>query len=612
MIGNILSCRLRLSGQTPLSRKRPIVRTRAPLCPQAARSSRIITAIVVAFLFAVPLHAATPRETLLRYVPDKVGFCLVLNDLRGHGDALRASPFVEHFLQSPLGKALAVSEEIKQLTKFEQDIKDLIGLDAKQLRDDILGDAVVLAYRPGPPGKPEQEQGLILLHARDPKLLAKLIEQINAKQKESGDLKSLEEMQYKEKTYFKRTEKKLTNFYYLDGSTLLFTGQEDMLKEALDQAAAPKDAEAPVARRFRELGADKTLLSLWINPRTFDAALAADRANKNKTPAEIAFAKALTPYWKALDSIVITVALEKELKVRVGFQTRTDDLPASARQFLKEGAKASAVWSAIPEDALFAVGGRVDLPALFELLGEFMPEATRKSARDNLNRMVAASLGKKDFIKDVLPHVGPDFGLYLSAPPTADKAWFPQTVLAVRVGDDGEKPPFRQSVVSALDGYARAAVVMYNKFHPKEKMSLKTVFQGTREVKTLVNERGFPPGFQPALAAHEGYIVLASSPEALGNASPTRSKPAAVNATDEVPLVRVSFKELRRWLKERHEVLTPIMAEQNKLTPEEAHKRMSDLLAGLEFVDRLEVSQRARPGQVVFTLTLETAWPLRK
>ena len=42
---------------------------------------------------------------------------------------------------------------------------------------------------------------------------------------------------------------------------------------------------------------------------------------------------------------------------------------------------------------------------------------------------------------------------------------------------------------------------------------------------------------------------------------------------------RTTLKELRRWLKERQEVLTPIMAEQNKLTKEEAGERMRSFSA---------------------------------
>ena len=36
------------------------------------------------------------------------------------------------------------------------------------------------------------------------------------------------------------------------------------------------------------------------------------------------------------------------------------------------------------------------------------------------------------------------------------------------------------------------------------------------------------------------------------------------------------------------------------------------LLLGLQFFDRLEVTQRPAPGQVMFTLHLQTSQPLRK
>src|SRR4051794_2935894 len=105
--------------------------------PSIARSHLFVAVAACAALTA-PLRAETPREQLLRYVPEKVGFCLVLNDLRGHGDALADSPFAAQFLRSPLGKALAGAKELEQLAKVEKDLKDLLGLDAKQLRDDIF------------------------------------------------------------------------------------------------------------------------------------------------------------------------------------------------------------------------------------------------------------------------------------------------------------------------------------------------------------------------------------------------------------------------------------------------------------------------------------------
>ena len=45
--------------------------------------------------------------------------------------------------------------------------------------DDILGDAVVFAYVPGPQDHPEREQGLCLLWARQPDRLSGLIAKLN-------------------------------------------------------------------------------------------------------------------------------------------------------------------------------------------------------------------------------------------------------------------------------------------------------------------------------------------------------------------------------------------------------------------------------------------------
>src|SRR5260370_34125644 len=161
-------------------------------------------AVLAVMLLAAPVSAATPREELLRLVPEDVGFCLVLEDLRGHGTALANSLFVKQVPTSPLGGKLLSAPETQKLTKLDNFLQRYLDLTATQLRDDILGDALVLAYRPGPPDKPEEEEGFVLLRARDAKLLARLVEQLNALQKESGDLQAVEERAYHGGTYYRR------------------------------------------------------------------------------------------------------------------------------------------------------------------------------------------------------------------------------------------------------------------------------------------------------------------------------------------------------------------------------------------------------------------------
>ena len=192
-------------------------------------------------LTTAPLATATPRDELLRLVPDSVGFCLVVQDFRGHAVSLSNSPFLQQLSQSPLGVRIRAGEEVKNLDRIETKMKEKIGLDWARLRDDILGDALVLAYRPGPSGKPEQEQGVMLLRARNEKVLADLLDRVNKVQKEEGELKSLEERRHNDIVYYrrleydKRTERdKPPTFYYVHGPILAISTQESMIQQVIE------------------------------------------------------------------------------------------------------------------------------------------------------------------------------------------------------------------------------------------------------------------------------------------------------------------------------------------------------------------------------------------
>src|SRR6266851_1304220 len=196
--------------------------------------------------FLPDLRAATPREELLRYVPEDVAFCLVVQDLRGHSADLASSPFVKSLKDTPIGVGLAASPDLEKLFDADKFLKATLKVDAEKLRDEILGDALVFAYRPGPADKPEAEQGLMLLRARDPKLLAELIDRFNELQRQSGELKELETLTHKDVTYYRRVDgNKASTYYLLRGPVLAFTSQEAMLREAIDrEAKGPAEVES--------------------------------------------------------------------------------------------------------------------------------------------------------------------------------------------------------------------------------------------------------------------------------------------------------------------------------------------------------------------------------
>lgn len=554
---------------------------------------------ILALLSVGNTSAATPRDELLKFVPDDVAFCMVVQDLRGHAAAFETSPLVARFRTSPLGQALIHSQEAQKLQQFAGQVQTLLGLDWPTLRDDVLGDAVVFAYRPGPPGKPEQEQGLFLVRARDAKVLTELIDRVNKMQQTGGQVEKLEEKEHEGVTYVKRVEKKGSSYYYLSGPVVIFSAQEEMLRQALARGRAAGEGVPAIAKRFNDLGAGKALVSIWVNPRPLDGELAA-KIERAAGP-ESVFLKQFAVYWKALSDAALTLHVDGDLSVSVSLRARPDELPAAARRFLAGLTEPSAVWRRVPQNALVAVAGRFDLPALVETVAEFLPDVQRQTARGELDRTLGAALGK-DSLREVLSSVGPDWGWYLlQAEP--GKGWIPQGVFALRVDGKG-LDPLDQALLSALNSAATLGVLGHNKQHPERPVVLKTLMVGKDRVKSIVSDRGgLPQGLQPTFGLSGGYLVLASSPPLFEAFAAGEQKDPTSTDT---PLLRVSFKVWRTYLLDTRDLLPQVIAERNHLSLAEAKQRFEGLLASLQWLDRLDIGLRTENGLASVTLRLRT------
>jgi hypothetical protein len=548
--------------------------------------------------------AESPRDELLRMVPDDVGFCLVVEDVRGHAARLAESPFVRQFHEAPMGALLNADRDWQMLNAGREKIEAVLGLDWTRLRDDVLGDAVVFAYRPSLPAGPPGDQTLILLRARDQESLAKLVERINSFQKVSGEIEAVEPRDRGGQRYFQRVGAKAAPFYALLGPVLAVSSDEALLREALDRRSRGTASEPALARRFRQmLGTERRLASLWVNPRAFDAAVAAKAEQGHEQ--HKAIAKSFLSYWNALDAVALGVGVQDEFTCTLAVRARMERLPPAARRFFAEAAKPSDLWRRFPDNALFAFAGRFDASAFEEMLGELLAPGTRRTLREGLDRYVGAALDK-DVIADVLPCLGPDFGGCITVGEDG-KSWPPVFLFALGIRPGDKLPHVDKSLFSALNALAQAAVIDHNAKHA-ERMVLKTVVQDKVEVKYLAGGTHFPPGLQPAFALKDGYLVLASSPEAVRRFTLRSARPAE----GEVPLLRVSFTGLRRYLEAHRSAISAALSGQNKSTPADVEKQLDAMLLGLRAFDRLEVSQRTVEGQVALTLHVRPTLSLQK
>jgi hypothetical protein len=316
-------------------------------------------------------------------------------------------------------------------------------------------------------------------------------------------------------------------------------------------------------------------------------------------------------WWKALDGLTLSLRLDGDLSLDLALQGRPSALPPALRRLLTEAGRPSDFWQVFPENAMVAAAGRIDAVAVLEVFGELLPKDQRDTFLGDLNRLLGDPVGR-DFVKDLLPRIGPDWSVCVLAPPATDKAWFPQTMFALRVGSGPEGAPADQSLHEALDFYARFALVNHNSTNPGAPLNLKRVTLDKREIKYFTGDKVFPAGLQPAFALHGGFLLLGSSPEVVGRLPLPPTPERSPDPSARIPLLRISVKDVRAYLKDRREPLADYLADQEKLPVAEVRSRLNRLIEGLELVDRIELNHRTTPGQVVFTLKVTPARPLKK
>jgi len=384
----------------------------------------------------------------------------------------------------------------------------------------------------------------------------------------------------------------------LRGEVLVYSGQEAFLRELIERdAALAKDAEAPLAKRLRELALEKSFAALLIRPRAFDAAVSAKDDPGSKTIAKC---------WKALDNLGLGLNVGREVEISLAMKGKTDQMPAPIAKLLKGATKPSELWSAVPEDAMFAFAGRIDVSALYGSWGELMPKASKESADAELQRTIGAMLGKK-VLEEVLPALGPDVGCYVTAPPTEGKEWAPRVLAAVRVARGGEDDPTDEAVLSGVETWARLFVLGHNKQNPNQTLALKTTRVDRARVRYLQGDV-FPAGVQPAFGMRGGYLVLTTSLAEM--------RRFAVKAPEQssgpVPLARASVKAIRAYLKDRREPLAEALAAREKLTKEKAGERIDAMRTNLELIDRLELRLQTSGDRATLTLAVQPAKALKK
>lgn len=561
---------------------------------------------LLALLTLVPLSpAAGPRDEVLRLVPADAAIVGLAQNAREHVRAVAGSPFAKWLSASEAGKA-GGGADAKMIQLALEPVALALGVKPDELLDDMFGDAVAFAYSPPPAADPAAERGVLLVRPRKPEALRTLVDRVNALQATTGEVKAVVKKTHAGEEYWARQKPDGgAEFYAYRGGVFAFSGTEPDIRAVIDRDRAPdRPAEKGMdwGAALARLKVEDAAAVVLVNPRPLDAEVKAKLAAAK--PDEKPVLEAFATVWAALDAAAVYLAVGADAEVGLSVAFRPDALPPAARGWLTGARTPSRLWAAVPPDAPFAAAGRFGAGELLDLFRALLGADGRKGLDAALADGLGPLLGK-DKIGRTLAAVGPDWAVW-AEPPRAGEGVLPVLVGAVEVGpaDTEAERGIRRAVAFGVE----AARFHYNRTHP-DQIDLTETRDGDVTVVTLSNPAVFPPGVRPSYAFKGGFLVAASTPEAVKRFRPPAGGVSAASA--ETVAGRFSGPTARDYLKAHRDGLAAFVGKTGGGPEADVRKQIDEIVGVLEAVDRVEVVVRGTDAGLKVGVRAKLVKPLK-
>ena len=352
-----------------------------------------------------------------------------------------------------------------------------------------------------------------------------------------------------------------------------------------------------------KLGVSDAIVTVLVNPRPFDVELAAKV--KNAKPDERTFLARFSEVWAATESAAFYFALDTGAELGVSVQFNPDKLPANAKAWLVGERVPSALWAAVPENAMLAAAGRVKATDLLTFLDSLKAADGKPGARETIEQTLGPIVGKNK-LPLVLDALGPDWGVWITPP--AKDAVVPVLVAAVKVQINGPKgAEASKALVQALEYGFQVAQIAYNAKHT-EQIELREEKDGDVLIKSL-SGGDLPAGLRPCFALKGGYLLVSTSPDAIKAFRPPTTDP---KAGGDVPLVRFGATATREYLSSSSPHLAKLLAAAGAGEEKVFVEQLAGLAAALEPVEKVELLVRGDATGVKLMLRAKTVKPLKK
>lgn len=481
-----------------------------------------------ALLMTLSLNAPTRArgseavDLLLRLAPADAGLTIVVEDLKGHSRAFLDSPLAAGLNRLPAVTAWMGSERGRAWRQSTAQIEAILKTDFARVRDGLIGEAVVLALRIPPGGRPEDARGLLLSRVPDRPLLDRAIAHVNGSQIKKGELVRVSERRRAGAAYFVREHRAGTQpdecYAHLGDRVFAWSNSEELLLGVLDRqskGSSGLDGLADV-QRIRRRSPARTAVGVFVDPRFVERLMAA-------APGSIKAAdERLMALFGGYLAAVRYAGAALEWRDGPVFHTEEvvdgEKLPLGLKAWADRTDDADPSLLRVPPTALAFATAHLDARILIDAVSALVPEDA-KSKLDNLGLALNGLLLGLDARRDVAPHLGPGVAAYLERPIAGAPAIGLPLVVQMEVG----REPGGEKAAAALKNALRTVLAFYalDDAHGGGMLRVESAETLGASVTTLSPET--PLAFSIA----DGRLVVARSRAAVARALAARRDPTA-------------------------------------------------------------------------------------
>ncbi len=432
-------------------------------------TARPLALLALACAAAFARAEEAPTDALLKLLPADAAAALAADDLRGRWADVAGSRLAAEVAKLPAFQDWLRSPNARDFFQARDRILDFLQTSPAEIRDEILGDAAVLAILPpeAPDAPTARARGLLTLKARKPELLKRLIDQVNIVQKQNGEIAAIVEGSRGGVPVFTRRfpdaagRPSETYVLFPDG-TFAFSNSEAAVLEAVDrETGVDRGPSLLDAAGFATTSAGlsgRPLLRAFLAPEFIRRAL--DEQPEPADPGGRAVLAAVRGRLGDLDRVGAALDVDDakvQIRLLQAFKPDALNRPDGAafappRPAGERAGRPSPRMMALPETAVAAASFRIDAPAVYRGLLGLVSEPDRPRIA-KLETIADALLLGRGLRARILPTLGPRVVAYLDAPdPGAPRLGnFPLPVVAsIEINDDDPAGPTAEALQNAL------------------------------------------------------------------------------------------------------------------------------------------------------------------